>query len=97
MATYTQIAALRRNQALKDKIYVALTKAAADVRAEDPATANHKARLRWASKVYPSPEVMCEQMMWDVLQNATIQTEGEAATDSDIQFVVNSLVNQFAD
>lgn len=96
MATYAEIAALRRNPVLMDKVLVALTKAASDVMVEADTTSLHKARLRWAEKVFPTPEVMYNLMIWRVLQNPTIQTNGEASADSDIQFVVNSLIDEFA-
>jgi hypothetical protein len=96
MATYAQIAALRRNTTLKDKVSVAVAVAAQDVRNEAENTPNHRARRRWADMASVNPEAIAEQMMWAVLGNPTIQTNGEESPDSDVQFVVNGLVDVFA-
>jgi hypothetical protein len=46
--------------------------------------------------VLASPERMMNLEMAILVQNTTIQAEGDNASDSDIQFVVNGLVDQFA-
>jgi hypothetical protein len=54
-------------------------------------------RIGWAKTSLRAAESNAEQMLWTVVQNPTIQTAGaEDATDSDIQFVVNSNINTFA-
>lgn len=84
------------------QIAVAVSKAATDVLNEDDATAKHSDRLTWARRVKLSgggvsaPVTMAESMVWEVLANATIQAAPSAATDSDVQFVVNSLIDKFA-
>jgi predicted metal-dependent HD superfamily phosphohydrolase len=91
-------AAIDEAGTLRKQVSVAIRKAATDVRAEDPQTANHARRLQWANQSLTSSGIssMTDSMIWFVLENATIQANPGAATDSDVQFVVNSLVNQFA-
>jgi len=43
-----------------------------------------------------SPVTEAERWIWSVLENATIQAAPTEATDNDVQFVVNSLVNTMA-
>jgi hypothetical protein len=84
---------------LRKQVAVAIHKAAVDVRGEDPQTANHTQRRAWSRLVLESPggpARMAETMIWAVLENATIQAAPTTATDSDVQFVVNSLINTFA-
>lgn len=39
---------------------------------------------------------MAERFLWGVVGNASIQASLDNATDNDIQFVVNSLIDTFA-
>lgn len=66
---------------------------------EDPGTANHANRLAWAQAALASRDGLTaatDEMFVGVCSNATIQMTGNDATDNDIQFVVNSLVNSYA-
>ena len=97
MATLNEIYTLKNSSTLRNRVAVALAKAAEDVRNEAAATANHGARFEWATSVVLAsengPEGEARRLMWMVLQNATIQASGEASTDNDIQFVVSGLVD----
>lgn len=84
---------------LRKQVAVAIAKAAADISNEDVGTANHDLRIHWARRVSMSneaPMVEAGVMMWKVLENATLQADPANATDSDVQFVVNSLIDTFA-
>ena len=73
--------------------------AAGDVINEAESVENHANRLAWARKVTQgasSPVTEAERWIWSVLENATIQAAPTEATDNDVQFVVNSLVNTMA-
>jgi hypothetical protein len=99
MATLAEIYNLKNSSSLRNRIAVALTKAAEDVRNEGAGTANHAERFMWATGLLSSargPEQEAERAMWLFLQNATIQDAGEAATDGDIQFMANALVDFLA-
>jgi len=75
---------------------VAVAKAAYDILNEDAGTANHANRVIWANQTLADAKSKAEQMMWGLVTNATIAAAGDAATDNDIQFVVNSYINSFA-
>jgi hypothetical protein len=84
---------------LHKKVARAIDKAARDVLNEDAGTANHEARLTWATQIRNKVErIQTEAHQWmpAVLDNPTVAAAGNAATDNDVQFVVNSLVNQMA-
>lgn len=97
MATLAELYNLRFTSAgLKNRTVAAIAKAAQDVLNESDQTANHTARVAWAKLALADAPAMAEKMLWGLLSNATIAGDGEAATDNDIQFVVNSLIDTFA-
>lgn len=81
---------------MRNRCAAAIAKAAQDVLNEAAETENHAARIVWAQDALVNAEAAASRMMWGLLGNATIQTNGEASTDNDIQFVVNGLINTFA-
>ena len=94
--TYQEIYKLMHEVgALWEKSEVACFKAAVDVLNEDTGTTNHANRVLWAQAVLLS-NAKSNEMKYHILQNATIQALGNASTDNDVQFVVNSLIDTFA-
>ena len=85
-----------RHSDLRTRTQVAISNAAYNVLNEDPGTANHANRIVWANNALDNPERMMSLEMSLVVQNPTIQAEGDNAADSDIQFVVNGLVDPYA-
>jgi len=86
-------------QPLFQQVAVAVKKAAYDVTNEDPGTGNHAERLQWARNVHltsDGPQTWAKKMIWRVLDNATIAAAPTTATDADVQFTVNALVDEFA-
>jgi len=81
---------------LHKKVGRAIDKAARDVINEDPGTPKHDIRLVWAKWIRAQPDrVITEghRAMLHVLDNATVATAGNTATDNDVQFVVDGLVD----
>lgn len=98
---YTDIyaAATDSDHVLRKQVTVACQKAATDILNEAPATENHAQRMQWARKVLRASGgtvAEAERMIWEVLTNASIQANPTGATDNDVQFVVNGLVDTFA-
>jgi hypothetical protein len=81
---------------LQQRTQIAIESAAYNVLNEDPGTTNHANRIVWANTVLNNPGKMMILEMAMVVQNPTIQAEGDNAADGDIQFVVNGLVDYFA-
>lgn len=72
---------------------VAMWKAAQDIMAEDPQTAEHSRRVSWATNVLrDAVSITPKQLAMQVLRNATIAGNPGAASDADIQFQVNSVI-----
>jgi hypothetical protein len=80
---------------LRIQTQVAICNAAYNVLNEDPSAANHANRILWANDTLANPDRMMNLEMSMVVQNPTIQAEGDNAADSDVQFVVNGLVDYF--
>lgn len=97
---YLDLWAIRGSGALKARFTVAVEKAAYDVINEPGTVTNHAQRLAWAKRVITSATAAEDYgqrfMRLAVIGNATLQSAGEAATDNDIQFVTNSLIDSFA-
>src|SRR5262245_1700860 len=85
-----------RHSDLRTRTQIAICNAAYNVVNEDPGTANHANRILWANDVLANPERMMNLEMSLLVQNSTIQAEGDNATDNDIQFVVNGLIDPYA-
>jgi hypothetical protein len=81
---------------LRTQTQIAISNSAYNVLNEDPSTANHANRLIWANNALANFERMMNLEMSLVVQNPTIQAEGDNAADSDVQFVVNGLVDYYA-
>jgi hypothetical protein len=78
------------------KVAGACLVAARDIDNEDPGTTNHANRVTWAAEVREVLESKAKELLPDVLTNPTIQANVAGATDNDIQFVVNSLIDTYA-
>lgn len=100
MATYEQLytvlAASVESQPLWRRAYVAILKAATDIRGEDAGTSNHANRLIWAAEAEQDTADKVREMKERIMENATIQADPNGATDNDVAFVVNSLIDTFA-
>lgn len=70
--------------------------AARDILNESPATANHANRIIWATAAKKNPKGTARTLLVYVLDNATVAASLPNAVDSDVQFVVNSLIDTFA-
>lgn len=68
--------------------------AAANVMSEDDATPGHAQRIAWANRVLTNPLVEGGPIAFGVAAQPGIT--GPEATDSDILFTINSLVNAWA-
>ncbi len=101
MATYLNIYAMQANASYLQQVTVACRIAAQNIINEDPATLNHAARLVWAKAVAlaaPGNVSLINTMASAVSMNGTLQASAPNGpwADSDIQFVVNSVVTLVA-
>ena len=90
------LAYVGKNQDFVYQIAGACLMAAKDIKLEGAGTVNHANRLIWANKVLVNPEGKAREILMRVLANTTVAAAMPTPTDNDIQFVVNSLVDQIA-
>ena len=83
--------------ALRKQVAVAVIMAATAVRYEAPTTPNHVRRVAWADRVLADgPAVWAERMIWRVLEAPVLRQAPASAEDSDVQNIVNSLIDFYA-
>jgi hypothetical protein len=99
MSDYTTSYAIRYSTpSLSQQTEVAVVTAAAAIQNEDPGTADHANRLRWASWAIPNSSIAWQSFAWPVASNPSIvekvitDSSGSTVPDSDVQFVINSYV-----
>lgn len=99
MATLLQIYNVAQSQQLAARITGSLYKAASNIRAENPSTANHANRLLWANQVMKEDinGEMVKRYKILCAQNATIAAAGDAAEDNDIDYIIALFLDQQAD
>ena len=97
MATYAELLTASANAALRDKVKVAVVVAAATIRAEDPNTPDHGARLDWAKRAFANPDGEATRMLWALLAEFKDATPAQitGATDAAVQAAVNAAVALF--
>lgn len=98
MATYAERSALVTDSVFLSRIQMALWVAATDVISEPTDTPKHERRSDWAKSTLKSSIAdNLREVAVRVLANPTVGSAGALAPDSDIQFVVNSLIDTFID
>jgi hypothetical protein len=101
VSAYTDLidAAYDASGPLRKQITRAILQAAADVANEPATTQFHAIRLDWSRRVrlggLHTAAEMAARFVIVVLENPTIAANPAGALDSDVQFVVNALVNSF--
>ena len=95
MALYKDIALLRRNAEMVDRVSVAVTKIAQYIITAEVGPTN--ARVRWANNAIVNPDPVAQAMMAAVVSDTVVQDEGLLVSDAHIQYVVEQWVDRFAD
>ena len=98
MATYAELLTLKGDQALLNKVRVAVWIAAYNIVGEPVNTANHVNRLIWAKKVFTDETSAANAMLVPVLaaNKAATVAQINGATDTAVQDAVNLVVDTFA-
>ena len=106
MSTRAQQAQLITNATFQQQVIGSLIYTATQVINEAATTANHIHRLAWANAILANPQQQMLFFIPAVLTNATISAaagavsmtaSGTPCNDSDIDYVVASLYNTYAD
>jgi len=98
MATYAELLTASENDALRQKIRVAVVIAAEAVRTESTGVANHANRLIWAKSTFSDPDGAAKRILWAVLAQNKSATLAAiiGATDAAVQTAVDAAVDVFA-
>lgn len=99
MATFSDQYTLATTPGFIQRVEIALVTAAVAVMNEAEATPDHSFRRTYAAQVLADPAAQAAKATVGVATNATIAASaptGVTATDSDIQFTVNSLFGAYA-
>jgi hypothetical protein len=98
MATYQERYVMRTESGLLARFVVAIEIAAAQIISEDPQTENHTDRMAWAKRALlqdaKSQSYATIVLRLAVAENGALQESGVNATDSDVQFIVNSYIGK---
>jgi hypothetical protein len=99
MSDYTTSYAIRYSTPhLSQQTEVAVVTAANNIINEDAGTPDHANRLAWANWAVPNSSVAWQSFAWPVANNPSIvqkvteDPSGQSVPDSDVQFVVNSIL-----
>lgn len=96
MATYAQMFVMRQSPELLARFVIAVEKAAYDITNEDPATPQHAQRIAFARRILMddagAQKWARRALCLAVVSNQALQDNGNAVTDSDVQFIVNSII-----
>lgn len=98
MATYAELLTLKGDQALLNKVRVAVWVAAYNIVGEAINTPNHPNRLVWAKKVFTDEIEAANAMLVPVLaaNKGFTVAQINGATDTAVQDAVNLVVDTFA-
>jgi hypothetical protein len=99
MPTLEELYNLRYNSGdeLHRRVAAAVAVAASGILGEAAETAGHAQRLVWAKATLAGDiRQTANQFIWSAVANPVIAANPCAATDGDIQWVVNQVVNTFA-
>ena len=97
--TLTEQYALASDDAFIGKVMICVAKAAIAISGEacggagQPTNAAHAKRAVWALEALAAPRTMAEKMAVGVAANGTITG---ASSDSDIEWTVNSIIDDYA-
>jgi len=92
--TFEEAYALGNDPVWRARCQTGGLQAAANVMSEDDATVGHAERTAWANKVLLNPSLQSPSIAFGVAAQPGIS--GPEATDQDILFTINSLVNAWA-
>lgn len=97
MASYGQIATFKNSSDAMDRVTVAVVNYARYILGEDPGTANHTLRSRWAKEAFQNPVGVASGLLMAVATDGTIQGALPTPTDAQIQsateFAINTILN----
>jgi len=94
MLTYADSAALMVDATFISRIKVACLHFASYILGEDPGTAAHNSRTKWAQQAMQNPDGVASQISPGVVMDPNVQSQGATIADADLQTAVETTVNR---
>lgn len=91
---YDDANTLMNDNQFKGRVKVACLHFAQYIIGEDPATAAHNTRRKWAEQTYLTPQNSAETVTPGVVQESHVQADGKNVSDVDLQTDVETVVNK---
>ena len=92
--TYSDSAALMLDQDFRGRIKVSALHYANTVNGEPPNTPAHNTRYKWAQQAMLSPDSTATQLQPVVVMDDTVQAQGAAISDTDLQTAVEYAIQK---
>ena len=92
---YISSAALMTDPSFNNRSQIACLHFAQYIIGEDPTTAAHTTRLKWAQQTVASPAAAVAQIMTTLVMDAKVQAVGSTILDADLQTAVETSINKF--
>lgn len=91
---YAATSALISNQAFQGRVQVACLHFANYIAGEAADVPAHVTRLKWAGQTFASPMQSAMQITPTVVMDPSVQADGEAITDANLQTAVEVAINK---
>lgn len=92
--TYAESATLMSDPAFRDRVKIACLKYADYIANEASSVGAHNTRYKWALDAMKAPDATASGLTPTVVMQASVQDQGGAITDSDLQVAVELSVNR---
>jgi hypothetical protein len=92
--TYEESSALMTDPVFRGRVKVACMKYADYVFSEAQSTPRHTSAIRWAQRVFQTPDQVAQEIQPPTVMDAAVQADGAAITDTALQSAVEAVVNK---
>jgi hypothetical protein len=92
--TYEDSAALMNDNAFRGRVKVACLTYADYISGEAANVPAHNTRYKWAQQCFQSPDATAQQVTPAVVMDPSVQQDGAAIVDTELQVAVETAVNK---
>lgn len=92
--TYADSAALMTDLDFRGRIKVAALHFASYITGEDPGTAAHNTRFKWAQQTLSAPDMVAVQVQPVVVGDPNVQAQGSSIPDDQLQSAVETAIQK---
>jgi hypothetical protein len=92
--TYDASSQLMNDMIFRGRVKVSSLKFANYIMGEPNATPAHSTRVKWAQRTYQMPDTVAQELTPSVVMQDSVQAQGAAISDTDLQTAVETVINQ---